>query len=50
MQKGTPWKAWMKLFFAVYILFVIKVIIFKYPIEQLRAMAEERDTGGTGYG
>ena len=26
-------------FFAVYILFVIKVIIFKYPMEQLRAIA-----------
>lgn len=39
MQKRTPWKIWLKLFFAVYILFVIKVIIFKYPIEQLRAIA-----------
>ncbi|MDE7131242.1 MAG: VanZ family protein [Lachnospiraceae bacterium] len=40
MQKGNPWKVWMKFFFAVYILFVIKVIIFKYPIEQLRAIAD----------
>lgn len=40
MQKRKPWKVWMKLFFAVYILFVIKVIIFKYPIEQLRAIAD----------
>ena len=40
MQKGNPWKVWMKFFFSVYILFVIKVIIFKYPIEQLRAIAD----------
>ena len=40
MQKRKPWKVWIKLFFAVYILFVIKVIIFKYPIEQLRAIAD----------
>lgn len=30
----------LKLFFAVYILIVIKVIIFKYPMEQLRAIAD----------
>lgn len=40
MQKGNPWKVWMKFFFAIYILFVIKVIIFKYPFEQLRAIAD----------
>lgn len=39
MQKRTPWKVWMKLFFAIYILFVIKVIIFKYPIDHLQAIA-----------
>lgn len=39
MQKRNPWKVLLKLFFAVYILFVIKVIIFKYPMEQLRAIA-----------
>lgn len=30
----------LKLFFAVYILFVIKVIIFKYPFEVLLAIAD----------
>lgn len=40
MQKRNPWKVMLKLFFAVYILFVIKVIIFKYPLEQLRAIAD----------
>lgn len=39
MQKRNPRKVLWKLFFAVYILFVIKVIIFKYPMEQLRAIA-----------
>ena len=39
MQKRNPRKVLLKLFFAVYILFVIKVIIFKYPMEQLRAIA-----------
>ena len=39
MQKRNPWKVLLKIFFAVYILFVIKVIIFKYPMEQLRAIA-----------
>lgn len=29
----------LKIFFVVYILFVIKVIIFKYPMDQLRAIA-----------
>lgn len=32
-------KNWYRLFFALYILFVIKVIIFKYPIEQLKSIA-----------
>lgn len=40
MRKRNPWKVWEKLFFAVYILLVIKVIIFKYPMEQLRAIAD----------
>lgn len=39
MQKRIPWKVWMKIFFAFYIIFVIKVIIFKYPIERLQAIA-----------
>lgn len=40
MIKGrTPSKVLLKLLFAVYILAVIKVIIFKYPLEQLRAIA-----------
>ena len=39
MQKRNRWKVVVKLFFAVYILFVIKAIIFKYPMEQLRAIA-----------
>lgn len=30
----------LKIFFAVYILLVIKVIIFKYPMEELRAIAD----------
>lgn len=34
MQK----KNWCRLFFAIYILFVIKVIIFKYPFEQMEAI------------
>lgn len=39
MQKRNRQKLLWKIFFAVYILFVIKVIIFKYPMEQLRAIA-----------
>lgn len=35
MQKRNLWK----LFFAIYILVVIKVIIFKYPYEELLAIA-----------
>lgn len=35
MQKRT----WWKLFFAIYILVVIKVIIFKYPCEKLLMIA-----------
>lgn len=35
MQKRNRWK----LFFAIYILVVIKVIIFKYPYEELLAIA-----------
>lgn len=35
MQKRN----WWKLFFAIYILVVIKVIIFKYPVEALLAIA-----------
>ena len=40
MQKRISRQFLLKLFFAVYILFVIKVIIFKYPMEQLRAIAD----------
>ena len=39
MQKRTRLKSVLKVLFVVYILVVIKVIIFKYPIEQLRAIA-----------
>lgn len=39
MQKRISVQFLLKLLFAVYILFVIKVIIFKYPVEQLRAIA-----------
>ena len=35
MQKRN----WWKLFFAIYILIVIKVIIFKYPYEELLKIA-----------
>lgn len=35
MQKRN----WWELFFAIYILVVIKVIIFKYPVEELLAIA-----------
>lgn len=38
-QKRISRQTLLKIFFAVYILFVIKVIIFKYPAEQLRAIA-----------
>ena len=40
MQKRISGRFWLKLFFVIYILFVIKVIIFKYPMEQLRAIAD----------
>ena len=40
MQKRISRQFLLKLFFAVYILFVIKVIIFKYPFEQLRTIAD----------
>lgn len=40
MQNRISYQFWLKLFFAVYILFVIKVIIFKYPMEQLRMIAD----------
>lgn len=39
MQKRTLSKKVWKFLFAVYILVVIKVIIFKYPMEQLQAIA-----------
>lgn len=39
MQKRFSQQFFLKLFFAVYILFVVKVIIFKYPMEELRAIA-----------
>lgn len=40
MQKRLSRKFLLKLFFAVYIIFVIKVIIFKYPMAQLYAIAD----------
>ena len=40
MQKRISRQFWLKLFFAIYILVVIKVIIFKYPMDQLRAIAD----------
>ena len=40
VQKRISKQFLLKLFFAVYILFVIKVIIFKYPMEELRAIAD----------
>lgn len=40
MQKRTSMKGLLNLLFAIYILVVIKVIIFKYPMEQLRAIAD----------
>ena len=40
VQKRISKQFLIKLFFAVYILFVIKVIIFKYPMEELRAIAD----------
>lgn len=44
-QKGMSRQTLLKLFFAVYILFVVKVIIFKYPVEQLRAIANTWQKG-----
>ena len=44
-QKGMSRQTLLKLFFAVYILFVIKVIIFKYPMEQLRMIANTWQKG-----
>lgn len=41
MQK----RKWIRLFFAIYILFVIRVIIFKYPLEDLRAIAASWQKG-----
>ena len=38
-------RKWMKLLFAVYILLVIKVIIFKYPYEQLYAIVQTWQKG-----
>lgn len=39
IKRRATSKVLLKLLFAVYILVVIKVIIFKYPLEQLRAIA-----------
>jgi glycopeptide antibiotics resistance protein len=41
MQKRN----WIRLFFAIYILFVIRVIIFKYPWEHLRAIVASWQKG-----
>lgn len=41
MQKRN----WIRLFFAIYILLVIRVIIFKYPLEDLRAIAASWQKG-----
>ena len=40
VQKRISGRFLLKLFFALYIIFVIKVIIFKYPLHQLRAIAD----------
>ena len=40
MQKRKQQKDYLRILFAVYILFVIKVIIFKYPMEQLQAIMD----------
>ena len=45
MQKGFSNRFWIKLFFAGYILLVIKVIIFKYPLAELRAIADAWQRG-----
>lgn len=45
MQKRISRQFLLKLFFAVYILLVIKVIIFKYPMDQLRAIASTWQKG-----
>lgn len=52
MQKRFSGRFLLKLFFAVYILFVIKVIIFKYPMNELRAIANswQRDVILEGLG
>lgn len=44
-QKGMSRQTLLKLFFAVYILFVVKVIIFKYPMEHLLSIAETWQKG-----
>ena len=44
-QKRISRQTLLKLLFAVYILFVIKVIIFKYPMEQIRAIADTWQKG-----
>lgn len=41
MQKRN----WIRLFFAIYILFVIRVIIFKYPWEHMRAIVASWQKG-----
>ena len=45
-------RKWMKFCFILYILFLIKVIIFKYPYEQLAAIVEtwQRDVILEGLG
>ncbi len=39
MSKRIPWRPLLKFLFVLYILFVIKVIIFKYPMAELREIA-----------
>lgn len=52
VQKRFSGKFLLKFFFAVYILFVVKVIIFKYPMDELRAIANswQRDVILEGLG
>lgn len=45
MKEGQFHRKYVKLIFLVYLIAVIKVIIFKYPLEQLRAIAATWEKG-----
>ncbi len=45
MEKRQFHKKYVRLIFFIYLLIVIKVIIFKYPLEQLRAIAATWEKG-----